>query len=66
MNVMQLIKRSGRSQRSIAAEIGTSPSHLGDVLHGRRPFPTKWVIPFCRAAGCSPNELFNWKEEFGR
>ena len=61
MDALALIKRSGRSQRSIAKEIGTSPSNLGDVLHGRRPFRMKWVLPFCKAVGCSPNELFEYK-----
>ena len=63
MDALILIKESGKSQRSIAAEIGASPSHLGDVLHGRRPFQMKWVVPFCRAVGCSPNDLFEWEKK---
>ena len=65
MDALKLIKKCGRSQRSIAAEIGASPSHLGDVLHGRRPFQIKWVLPFCKAVGCSPNDLFEYQEQFG-
>jgi len=61
-DVFDLVKKSGRTQRSIADVLDVSPSNFGDVLHGRRPFRISWVIPFCEAVGCSPNELFEWKE----
>ena len=65
MDALALIKKSGRTQASIAKDIGASPSHLGDVLHGRRPFQMKWVLPFCKAVGCSPNDLFEYEDPFG-
>ena len=58
---MELIKESGITQRKIAEELGTSPAQFWSALHGRRPFPIKWVEPLCRILHCDPNELFGYE-----
>jgi len=65
MKALELIKASGITQRRIAKELGTSPSQLGDVLHGRRPFPVKWIKPLCRILQCDPNTLLGWEKTMG-
>lgn len=63
MDILKIVKESGITQKSIAKELGTSPSQFGDVLHGRRPFPIKWVRPLCMILQCDPNFLFEWEKE---
>ena len=65
MRALALIKESGITQRQIAKELGTSPQQLGDVLHGRRQFPLKWVEPLCRILQCDPNTFFGWEKTMG-
>lgn len=63
MKALELIKESGITQRAIAKELGTSPAQLGNALHGRRPFPIKWIEPLCNILHCEPNELFGYKKK---
>lgn len=65
MKALEVIKKSGITQRKIAEQLGTSPSQLGDTLHGRRPFPVKWIEPLCRILHCDPNTLFGWEKTMG-
>lgn len=64
MKALELIKASGITQREIAEQMGTSPTQLGNVLHGRRPFPIKWIEPLCRILNCEPNELFGYEKKY--
>lgn len=63
MDINKLIIESGVKKAYIARELCVSPQQFNSVLHGKRPFPIKWVAPLCKILGCNPNTLFGWKEK---
>ena len=60
--INQSIERSGITKSSIAKDIGVSPQQFSNALHGRRPFPLKWIGALCERLHCDPNALLGWKD----
>ena len=62
MRIDEIIRERGISKTGLARKLCISPQRFNDVLHGRRPFPIKWVIPVCKFVGCDPNSFFEWED----
>lgn len=53
-----LIKEKAKSQAWLADEIGTSPSVISDLCHGRGTLNERWISKICEALDCEIWEIF--------
>jgi len=56
--IKKLIKKSGKSQKQIAQEMGVPPQRLNDWIANRRPLRACMIPALCKAIGCTPNDIF--------
>ncbi|WP_077597592.1 helix-turn-helix transcriptional regulator [Olsenella urininfantis] len=57
----RLRKRTGKTQESVAAEIGVSKATYSAWETGRNDLRGCYVVPLCRCLGCSPNDIFGYE-----
>lgn len=56
--IRSIIEERGMKHSAVARKAGMTPRQLCDMLHGRKTFDVRYVIPLCSALGITPNELF--------
>lgn len=59
----RLRKLAGKTQVTVAAELGISKATYNSWEAGRNEIRGSFVVPLCRSLACSPNDLFGYPSD---